>query len=233
MGRHFLSHPKWLLCLILCFSLLLLDGKLELSTKAEENPMEGREEKVKAFRAKKDQFFKEDSQSPLKEADRKKFKGLLYYPVNLKYTMVGSIERFPTEPKPLYINLPTSKGREKKYVKYGRFRFKWEGKEYVLHIYRPLGGGELFLPFKDKTSGKETYSEGRYLYVETMLGGSESVGTTPVPGTRTEKVLIDFNRAHNPFCEYNEKYTCPFAPKENWLDIPIPAGEKHFPVSKK
>ena len=74
--------------------------------------------------------------------------------------MVGSIEKYPTEPKPLYVMLPTNKEVGRKYVKYGKFRFKWEGKEYVLQIYRPLGGGELFLPFKDKTSGKETYSEG-------------------------------------------------------------------------
>jgi hypothetical protein len=207
---------RFLLFSISFLGLLLLVGEPNPPlSKEEENPMEKREEKLKTFREKKDKFFKEDSQSPLKEADRKKFKGLIYYPIDLKYTMVGTIERYPTEPKPIYINLPTSKGKEKKYVKYGRFRFKWEGKEkeYVLQIHRPLGGGELFLPFKDKTSGKETHSEGRYLYIEPMPGG---------------KVLIDFNRAHNPFCQYNEKYICPFAPKENSLDIPILAGEKRF-----
>ena len=175
--------------------------------------MEKREEKLKAFREKKDRFFKQDSQSPLKEADQKRFKGLICYPINIKYAMVGTIERYPIDPKPIYINLPTSKGKEKKYVKYGTFRFKWEGKVYVLQIYRPLGGGELFLPFKDKTSGEETYPEGRYLYIEPMPGG---------------EVLIDFNRAHNPFCQYNEKYTCPFPPEENWLGIAIRAGEKKF-----
>jgi len=214
MARYILVDDKRLLFTILPLCLLLLGAKLDLSpSKGQENPMERREEKLKAFREKRDKFFKEDPYSPLKETDRKKFKGLLYYPINLQYSMTGSIERYPTEPKSIYANLPTNKGREKKYVKYGRFRFKWEGKEYVLQIYRPLGGGELFLPFKDKTSGKETYLEGRYLYIEPMPGG---------------KVLIDFNRASNPFCEYNEKYTCPFAPEENWLDIPIPAGEKRF-----
>ena len=177
------------------------------------NPMEQREEKLKAFRLKRDQFFKNDSHSPLKESAKKRFKGLIYYPIDLKYAVTGSIEKYPTDPKPIYVNLPTNKEREKKYVKYGRFKFKLDNKEYVLHIYRPLGGGELFLPFKDKTSGIETYPEGRYLNVESMPGG---------------KVLIDFNRAYNPFCEYNEKYTCPFAPKENWLDIEIRAGEKRF-----
>ena len=199
---------------MLCLCLLLLGAKPDLPlTKGEEDPMERREERLKVFRAKRDQFFKEDPHSPLKEADRKKFKGLLYYPINLRYAMTGSIERYPTEPKPIYANLPTNKERERKYVKYGRFKFRWEGKEYVLHIYRPLGGGELFLPFKDKTSGTETYSDGRYLYIEPISGG---------------KVLIDFNRAYNPFCAYNEKYTCPFAPKENWLGTAIQAGEKRF-----
>jgi uncharacterized protein (DUF1684 family) len=175
--------------------------------------MERREEKLKIFREKRDRFFKQDPHSPLKETDRKRFKNLLYYPIDLKSTMVGSIEKYPTEPKPIYVNLPTNKEREKKYVKYGRFKFKLEGKEYILQIYRPLGEGELFLPFKDKTSETETYRMGRYLNIEPMPGG---------------KVLIDFNRAYNPFCQYNEKYTCPFAPKENWLDIEIRAGEKRF-----
>ena len=200
---------------------VLVSAWVDLSSPYDGNdPMERRQERLQVFRAKRDQFFKEDPRSPLKEADRKKFKGLLYYPINLQYAMTGSIERYPTEPKPTYVNLPTNKEREKKYVKYGRFKFRWEGKEYVLQIYRPLGGGELFLPFKDKNSGNETYPDGRYLYIETISEGSES--------TRTEKVLIDFNRAHNPFCAYNEKYTCSFAPKENWLEIPIQAGEKRY-----
>jgi uncharacterized protein (DUF1684 family) len=207
-------NKRWLLFSISFFCLLLLNGKSDLTlSKEEENPMEMREQKLKIFREKKDRFFKEDTQSPLKESDRKKFKGLIYYPIDLKYSMIGSIEKYPTEPKPIYILLPTNKEMGRKYVKYGRFKYKWEGKEYILQIYRPLGGGELFLPFKDKTSETETYPKGRYLYIESMLGG---------------KVLIDFNRAYNPFCQFNEKYTCPFAPEENWIDIAIRSGEKRF-----
>jgi uncharacterized protein (DUF1684 family) len=191
-----------------------LFGKLDsLLAQVGENPLEQREQKLKAFREKRDRFFKEGSQSPLKESARKKFKGLSYYPIDLKYAMVGVIERYPTEPKPLYVTLPTNKETGRKYVKYGRFKFKWEGKTYTLQIYRPLGGGELFLPFKDKTSDTETYPKGRYLLIEPMPEG---------------KVLIDFNRAYNPFCQFNEKYTCPFAPEENWFDIVIRAGEKRF-----
>lgn len=178
-----------------------------------ENPLEGRIEKLKEMRKKRDLFFKVDPKSPLREEDRKKFKGLNYYPIDLKYTIIGLIERYPLEPKPIYVTLQTSRGIGKKYIKYGRFRFRLDGKEYILQIYRPLGGGELFLPFKDKTSEKDTYPKGRYLFIEPLQDG---------------KVVIDFNRAYNPFCEFNEKYLCPFPPEENWLEIPIPAGEKRY-----
>jgi len=208
------TTPAWLLLLVSCLGLLLLNGRPGISTTDEgRDPMEGREKKLKAFREKRGQFFKEDPHSPLKERDRKKFRGLLYYPIDLKYAMVGSIERYPVEPKPLYANLPTSKGTEKRYVKHGHFKFHWMGKKYTLQVYRPLGGWELFLPFKDKTSETETYPEGRYLFIEPMPEG---------------RVLIDFNRAYNPFCEYNEKYTCAYAPQENWLSVEIRAGEKRF-----
>lgn len=175
--------------------------------------MAQREEKIRTFRKERDRFFKEDDRSPLREDDRKGFKGLLYFPIDLKCAMTGSIETYPTEPKPLYVTLPTNKASGKKYVKYGRFKFKWETRDLTLQIYRPLGGGDLFLPFKDKTAGLETFSKGRYLFIEAMPGGG---------------VLIDFNRAYNPFCQFNEKYTCPFATEENGLDFSIRAGEKRF-----
>ncbi len=184
-----------------------------LLAQVKENPLEGREQELKGLREKKDRFFKEDPQSPLKEKDRRKFNGLIYYTIDLKYAMTGFIERYPTEPKPLYVTLPTNKEAGRKSVKYGRFKFKLDGKEWVLQVYRPLASGELFLPFKDKTSGIETYEKGRYLYIEPMPGG---------------RVLIDFNRAYNPFCHFNEKYTCPFAPEENRLGVAIRAGEKRF-----
>jgi uncharacterized protein len=175
--------------------------------------MERREEKIRAFRKTRDLFFKEDFRSPLKEADRRGFAGLVYYPIDLSYAIAGEIEKYPLEPKPLYINLSTNKGKEKKYVKYGRFNFKLAGKEASLQIFRPLGEGELFLPFRDKTSETETHPAGRYLFIEPMTDG---------------RALVDFNRAYNPFCEYHEKYVCPLPPKENWLNRAIRAGEKRF-----
>jgi uncharacterized protein len=198
---------------MLCVCFFLLGAKSEPLLPGEEDPMERREERLALFRQTRDQFFKADPSSPLKEADRKTFKGLIYYPIRLQYAMTGMIERYPMDPKPLYKDLPTNKEKVRKYVKYGRFKFKSERKEYVLQIYRPLGGGELFLPFKDKTSGKETYINGRYLFIEPMAGG---------------RVLIDFNRAYSPFCHFSEKYTCPFATEENDLKLAVEAGEKRF-----
>lgn len=174
----------------------------------------GREEQLKFFRQKRDFFFREDPHSPLPEKIKKNFKGLDYYPIDLRYAVTGVIEK-PTSHgnQTIYVNLPTNKGKDRKYVRYGRFRFRLDGRQFVLFIFRPLGAGELFLPFKDLTSERDTYRLGRYLFIE------------PLPDGR---VLVDFNRAHNPFCAYNEKFTCPFAPPENWLDIEIRAGEKRF-----
>jgi len=183
---------------------LIVDGR---------DPMERREEKLKALREKRDRFFKEDPNSPLKDHDRKGFKGLVYYSIDLKYAMIGKIDLYPAGAKPIYTTLPTNKGPGRKYVKCGRFGFKLEGRKHLLHIYRTLGSDEFFLPFKDKTSETETCREGRYLPIERMLDG---------------RALIDFNRAYNPFCEFNEKFTCPLPPPENWLDIAIRAGEKRF-----
>jgi len=175
--------------------------------------MERRVEKLKAFREERDTFFRTNSRSPFTEEQRKGFKGLLYYPIDLSYAMVGPVEKYPRDPKPIYVTLPTNKGKDKRYVKFGRFPFRVRGKTHVLQIYRPLAEDGFFVPFKDATSDTETHREGRYLFIEQMPAG---------------KVLIDFNRAYNPFCEYNEKYTCPVAPAENWLEIPIRAGEKRF-----
>ncbi len=206
-------NTKRNLFIISAVAVLFLMEAQWLFPTATEDPMARREAKVAVFRKERDLFFREDSRSPLKEMDRKVFKGLTYYPFDLRYAMVGPIEKYPLDPKPLYVTLPTNRETGKRYVKYGRFKFEWEKKGYILQIYRPLGGGEWFLPFRDKTSGVATYSKGRYLYIE------------PTPDGR---VLIDFNRAYNPFCAFNEKYICPFAPEENWLEIAIQAGEKRF-----
>ena len=96
----------------------------------------------------------------------------------------------------------------------GTLVFSMEGKEY--HLEAIDGGDALFIIFKDKTSGKDTYGAGRFLEV-------------PKPNPNgTGKIYIDFNKAYNPPCAFTEFATCPLPPRENWLPIPIKAGEKKY-----
>ena len=78
---------------------------------------------------------------------------------------------------------------------------------------KDLDRGRFFLPFRDKTSGNETYELGRYLDPQMSPDGH---------------LMIDFNYAYNPYCAYGEGWSCPFPPRENWIEVPIEAGEKMF-----
>jgi uncharacterized protein (DUF1684 family) len=174
--------------------------------------LQSREKEIQEERDEKDRFFKESPRSPLRAHDIIHFEKLDYYPIDLRYVFVGEIERKP-KARTEYIKLPTNKGNFRKYVNHGKFQFSFDGREFVLAIYRYLGRRNLFLPFKDKTNGLETYENGRYVELE-VIGEN--------------RVIIDFNKAANPFCTYNPKYTCPYANEENTLDIAIRCGEKRF-----
>jgi uncharacterized protein (DUF1684 family) len=90
--------------------------------------------------------------------------------------------------------------------------FEVRGEAVSLALY-DSGHPGYFLPFRDATSGKASYGAGRYLDIEPNSDGT---------------VTIDFNLAYNPFCAYNDAYSCPLPPTENWLQVPIEAGEKDF-----
>lgn len=177
------------------------------------------EEMVKAFqlfREERDRFFKTAPNSPLEESDKLRFRGLRYFPIDLRYRFEGVIERYIihiNDPK-YYATFPTNKGPRKRYIRYGKFQFSFEGKEYALELYKSIGGDAIFIPFYDKTNGKETYEGGRYLDAEILM-----------PGYR---IIIDFNYAYNPSCAYNEKFVCVLPLEENRLKIEIRAGEKKF-----
>jgi hypothetical protein len=95
-----------------------------------------------------------------------------------------------------------------------------------LTLFWTLGyGGGLFLPFRDATSGRETYGAGRYL-TDTVKG---TFGRGVV--VDGERVVLDFNYAYNPSCAYNSRWACPLAPLENWLGQPVLAGERAFPYA--
>ena len=107
--------------------------------------------------------------------------------------------------------MQTSTGDVQVYTRYGRFRFEVEGQPAELTIY--LADYGFFLPFVDALAGKETYPAGRYLEPEPLENG---------------RFLVDFNLAYNPYCAYNDRWSCPLTPFENRLKVPLRAGEKIF-----
>ena len=118
--------------------------------------------------------------------------------------------------------IPTSSGKTKTFQSFAIATFKMNGKKHQLTLYRNLTLGNnpiyqyhLFLPFKDLTNGSETYGGGRYL----------DVSMTDIKG---KKLIIDFNKAYNPYCSYSAGYNCPIPPKENHLETAITAGEKNY-----
>lgn len=173
-------------------------------------------QQITEYRERRDRFFKEHPRSPLDEAQRGDFKALTYYPIDLKYRFEGKIERYKyhiMNPE-YYANFLTNKGVKKRYIRYGKFRFQLDGKDCVMELYKSPGSDHLFMPFRDKTNGDETYQGGRYLDAEIIM-----------PGYKT---VVDFNMAYNPSCVYNEKYICIIPPDENKFDEEIKAGEKMF-----
>jgi len=163
---------------------------------------------LQAFRADKDDFFAHHPQSPLNREQKKGFHGLSYFPENPDLRLEIDLEPFPEHQE---IEMQTSTGDIQHYDKLGRFRFHVDGQEAQLTIYSNEDG--YFLPFVDTLAGKETYPAGRYLEPEILSNG---------------KFSIDFNLAYNPYCAYNERWSCPLTPFENRLKVPIWAGEKIF-----
>jgi uncharacterized protein (DUF1684 family) len=171
-------------------------------------------------REEKDTFFAQHWQSPVTPQDRPLFKGLEYYPPDPSYRF--ELELFE-HPEKQAVRMAYTKGNEQDFLRWGEFRFKIAGKEQSLQAYKSNREEEmLFVPFKDATSGKETYGAGRYLDLEPERDR-----------TADRKWILDFNQAYNPWCVYSEAYTCPFVPVENWLEVPILAGEKNYPLSER
>ncbi len=160
------------------------------------------------FRKAKDKFFAHDENSPLLPEQRGSIKGLSYFPENPNLRL--EVEVVPLAEQEI-VQLPTSTGDVKSYTRYGRFSFKVDGQEAQLTLFNSPHG--FFLLFVDALAGRETYGAGRYLEPEQLPNG---------------KFLVDFNLAYNPYCAYNELWSCPIPPAENRLSVPIRAGEKIF-----
>ena len=160
------------------------------------------------FRAEKNDFFGHDAQSPLTAQQKRDFHGLNYFPENPDLRLDVKVEELPAKER---VEMQTSTGDVQVYFRHSRVRFPVDGQDAQLTIFE--GDYGFFLPFVDSLAGKETYPAGRYLEPE------------PLPDGR---FLIDFNMAYNPYCAYNEHWSCPLTPFENHLKVPIRAGEKIF-----
>lgn len=163
---------------------------------------------LERFRAEKDDFFRIGNQSPLADDQRRAFRGLNYYPENASLRFELLLER---SPKPQPVVLATSTGDERDYMHVGQIRFDVNGQEAVLQVYEDDYG--FFLPFLDATAPDETYGAGRYLEPHEL---------------RPDTLHVDFNLAYNPYCAYNERWSCPLPPGENRLKVRIEAGEMKF-----
>ena len=161
-----------------------------------------------AFRAEKDEFFGSHPQSPLTREQKKNFQGLKYFPENDDLRLEVQVIELSVKEE---FDMQTSTGGVQHYQRFGKFSFLVERQTVELTIYRGEHG--FFLPFVDSLAGSETYPAGRYLEPD------------PLPGGR---FFIDFNLAYNPYCAYNEMWSCPITPAENRLKAPIRAGERLF-----
>lgn len=175
---------------------------------------EGYVEFIQQERAEMEKFMKGGDGSPFGK-DSVVFEGLKFYPADVRYRIKAKLK--PIEGKKVVL-LSTSDGKEQKYLEYAFAEFELDGIQNQLLILEVMEmgpqRGKLFLAFADETSGRETYGAGRYLDVK------------KIPAAKS--VELDFNLAYNPYCAYNDKYSCPFPPKENLLKVAIRAGEMSY-----
>lgn len=172
--------------------------------------------RLERSRAAKDAAFRQSPESPIPAGARKEFRGLAFYDLNPDLRFRVPLETVP--PGPVFL-MEVSRGPPRRFQRMGYFEFLLLGTTARLYAFRPVpetSAGSLFVPFRDATSGNETYGGGRYLDVE--------LGEEP-------DHEVDFNEAYHPYCAYSAAYSCPYPPPENWLVAPVRAGERLGPPS--
>ncbi len=197
--------------IIIIVAVVLLIGFYSLSTGSGE---EGYKTGLVEERVQKDKFMRTSDESPFAK-DRNSFTALKYFEPDPSYRVIADL--MPIEYKKVVV-LPTSSGEQNSYLEYGWAEFEWGGAKNRLLILEIMSmgptRGTLFLAFADETSAGETYGAGRYLDLKKQPGAGS--------------LVLDFNKAYNPYCAYNDNFSCPFPPKENILKISIRAGEKTY-----
>ena len=161
--------------------------------------------------------FKDATKSPLTSKDRKAFRGLDFFDYDSTLIVTAELKRTPESE---FFNMKTTTERLSKERIFGVLDFSLNGQNYNLNVYQGeenmhTEGYEdyLFLPFLDDTNGVASYGGGRYIDLRIPEGDS---------------VTIDFNTAYNPYCVYNEKFSCPIVPRINYLPFEVKAGVKMY-----
>ena len=164
--------------------------------------------RLAAARASKDADFAKGSDSPIPEARRSALLPLAYFPIEPDYDVPAVLK--PTSDRTVF-QMPTSTGTPRDMRRVGSLEFTLKGQPLKMTVFMEVADSHLFVAFSDLTSGTETYPAGRYIDIEPNSTGIYE---------------IDFNKAYNPYCYYNQSYECPYPPAENRLKIPVRAGER-------
>ncbi|AEH36045.1 DUF1684 domain-containing protein [Halopiger xanaduensis] len=178
-------------------------------------------DELESKRAEKDEFFAEHPQSPIPPEERDDFDGLDYFEPDPDYRVVATAT---VHDDPEVVRMDTTAGREMRYLRVATLEFDLERDDedledgtYELAAYRLESPNEeqLFIPFRDKTTGQQSYEGGRYMELAPDRDLEDG-----------DELVLDFNLAYTPFCAYSETFDCPLPPEENWLEVAIAAGER-------
>jgi hypothetical protein len=165
------------------------------------------------FREKKDLFMKESPESPFPDKEREGFRGLRYFDPTpeLRFGEV-MLHRYP---EPGNVIMTTSKGTRQLFNRIGFFEFAIGRRSFRLQAYQSAERDDpyVFVPFRDATSGGDSYGAARYLDLEVE---------------HNDLYSLDFNHAYNPYCAYSDDYVCPLPPAENTLAVSVAAGERKY-----
>lgn len=177
---------------------------------------------IKAFQEELNKEYRDPKKSPLESKALKRFKKHDFFPVDLKYRVRAILTITDNTP---FFQMKTTTERLPQYRRFGFITFTLNELEFQLPVYQSQDlmrvkeyEDYLFLPFTDLTNGKESYSGGRYLELRIPKDGNE--------------VVVDFNKAYNPYCVYNSRFSCPIVPVENTLEVEIRAGVRYVAKRK-
>lgn len=162
---------------------------------------------ILASRQAKDEALKTEKDSPIE--DKTNFKGLHYFEVNPVYKVIATLDKLTSGQS---IKIAMTGGETEEYEAFANLKFEIDGKKCALKVFK-TPEGNLFLPFRDLTSNKETYGAGRYLDLK-------------MEDIKNQSIEIDFNLSYQPYCAYNPSFTCPVPPAENFLNVALKVGEK-------